>query len=214
MNLKSYYPPPTPEKISQHILVFPLLLLNCDNLIFLFTILSHLITALCRRCRRRRHRHAKPLGRLSVGLQSTPQPTDFYAQVWFSGSSAQNRASNSTQSVGDAFRVGWGGGASRLGIGATPQLSPSSMNYTCLASHLPRSSLCNVSHAWRIVCVYECLCGCIYIQTGIEGTVTHSLCSLFLPHNLPTHPPLVYSWGEDAEKKTYWFRRFPTVKCC
>lgn len=75
-----------------------------------------------------------------------------------------------------------------LGIRATPQLSPTLMNYTCLASHLPRSSLCNVSHAWRIVCVYECLCGCIYIQTGIEGTVTHSLCSLFLPHNLPTHP--------------------------
>lgn len=75
-----------------------------------------------------------------------------------------------------------------LGIRATPQLSPTLLNYTCLASHLPRSILCNVSHAWRSVCVYVCLCGCIYIQTGIEGTVTHSLCSLFLPHNLPTHP--------------------------
>lgn len=75
-----------------------------------------------------------------------------------------------------------------LGIRATPQLSPTLMNYTCLASHLPRSVLCNVSHAWRSVWVYVCLCGCIYIQTGIEGTVTHSLCSLFLPHNLPTHP--------------------------
>lgn len=74
-----------------------------------------------------------------------------------------------------------------LGIRATPQFSPTLMNYTCLASHLPRSSLCNVSHAWRSVCVYVCLCGCIYIQTGIEGMVTHSLCSLFLPHNLPTH---------------------------
>lgn len=75
-----------------------------------------------------------------------------------------------------------------LGIRATPQLSPTLLNYTCLASHLPRSILCNVSHSWRSVCVYVCLCGCIYIQTGIEGTVTHSLCSLFLPHNLPTHP--------------------------
>lgn len=98
----------------------------------------------------------------------------------------QHQASHSTQNSGDVFP------GAHLGIRATPQSSPTLMNYTCLASHLPRSSLCNVSHAWRIVCVYECLCGCIYIQTGIEGTVTHSLCSLFLPHNLPTHPPSAY----------------------
>lgn len=51
----------------------------------------------------------------------------------------------------------------RLGVRATPQFSPTLMNYTCLASHLPHSSLCNVSHAWRSVCMYVCLCGCIYI---------------------------------------------------
>lgn len=68
------------------------------------------------------------------------------------------------------------------------------MNYTWLASHLPRCGLCNVSHAPRIVCVraHTHQRGCIYIQTWNEGTVTHSLCSLFLPLSAPPpphHPP-------------------------
>lgn len=97
------------------------------------------------------------------------------------GSSAQERASK--WNYGDAF-----GGLTRM-YEIPPEFSPTLMNCTCLASHLPRCSLCNVSHAWRSVCTYACLCGCIYIQPGIEGAVTHSHCSLFLPHILPTHPP-------------------------
>lgn len=113
----------------------------------------------------------------SVSLHSPLQLTDLTLE-----SNSHVGALNSTKTL-----VMCSG--AHLGIRATPQFSPTLMNYTCLASHLPRSSLCNVSHAWRRVCVFVCLCGCIYIQTGIEGMVTHSLCSLFLPHNLPTHPP-------------------------
>lgn len=117
----------------------------------------------------------------SVSLRSPLQLTDLTVRP--DSRVRPHRIEHQTRAEASAMRSG-----AHLGIRATPQLSPTLMNYTCLASHLPRSSLCNVSHAWRIVCVCECLCGCIYIQTGIEGTVTHSLCSLFLPHNLPTHP--------------------------
>lgn len=54
----------------------------------------------------------------------------------------------------------------------------------------------------------ECVCGCIYIQTQIEGTVTHSLCSLFLPHNLPTHPLPV---SKKKRKKMLLVWTFQTV---
>lgn len=46
--------------------------------------------------------------------------------------------------------------------------------------------------------MYVCLRGCIYIQTGIEGTVTHSLCSLFLPPQ-SAHPPAAYFYEEEEE---------------
>lgn len=100
--------------------------------------------------------------------------------VQLSASSSQNRALKSNPKHWRCVR-----GLTRR---AAPRLSPASMNYTCLASHLPRSSLCNASHAWRIVCMCECLCGCIYSETGTEGRVTHSLSSVFLPP-LSTHPP-------------------------
>lgn len=58
------------------------------------------------------------------------------------------------------------------------QTGAATVNYACLASHLPR---CCLRKAWRITRVHQRPDGGIYIQMGMEGALTHPLCSLFLP---------------------------------
>lgn len=69
---------------------------------------------------------------------------------------------------------------------STLQLSSTLMNYTCLASHLPRSSLCNVSHAWRILCIYLPMWRYLYPDWDWGNGDSFSLLFIFTP--LSTHP--------------------------
>lgn len=70
-----------------------------------------------------------------------------------------------------------------------PPPNPTLMNYTCVASHLPRSVLCNVGRAWRSDAAR--VPGRVFLSRLGLGQRWLILCALyFYPTSYPpTHPP-------------------------